>query len=60
MSAETKEQHPPLPDPKEVAKTYAEVAQRASKLLTTTSSARSRRVSPRRRMNWGWPRPSWT
>jgi len=32
MSAETKE-HAPLPDPKEVAKTYAEVAQRASKLL---------------------------
>ena len=27
-------EHPPLPDPKEVAKTYAEVAQRASKLLT--------------------------
>ena len=33
MSAETKE-HPQLPDPKEVAKTYAEVAQRASKLIT--------------------------
>ena len=25
---------PPLPDPQEIAKTYAEVAQRASKLLT--------------------------
>ena len=33
MSAHTQEQHPPLPDPKEVAKTYAEVANRASKLL---------------------------
>ena len=33
MSSEIKAQHPPLPDPKEVAKTYAEVAQRASKLL---------------------------
>jgi polyhydroxyalkanoate synthase subunit PhaC len=26
-------EHPPLPDPQEIAKTYAEVAQRASKLL---------------------------
>ncbi|MDP2794866.1 MAG: class I poly(R)-hydroxyalkanoic acid synthase [Sulfurisoma sp.] len=33
MSTHTHEPHPPLPDPKEVAKTYAEVAQRASKLL---------------------------
>jgi polyhydroxyalkanoate synthase subunit PhaC len=28
------QEHTPLPDPKEIAKTYAEVAQRASKLLT--------------------------
>jgi len=33
MSANAQEQRAPLPDPKEVAKTYAEVAQRASKLL---------------------------
>ena len=34
MSAQPKEATPQLPDPKEMAKTYAEVAQRASKLIT--------------------------
>ncbi|AUL98987.1 class I poly(R)-hydroxyalkanoic acid synthase [Zoogloeaceae bacteirum Par-f-2] len=35
MAAPTQETtHPELPDPKEVAKTYAEVAQRASKLIS--------------------------
>ena len=35
MAAPDKETaHPELPDPKEVAKTYAEVAQRASKLIS--------------------------
>ncbi|HTY03967.1 MAG TPA: class I poly(R)-hydroxyalkanoic acid synthase [Rhodocyclaceae bacterium] len=32
--AEAPREHPELPDPKEIAKTYAEVASRASKLLT--------------------------
>jgi polyhydroxyalkanoate synthase len=34
MTTATPQQHAPLPDPQEIAKTYAEVAQRASKLLT--------------------------
>ncbi len=34
MSAQNKETATPLPDPKELASTYAEVAQRASKLIT--------------------------
>jgi polyhydroxyalkanoate synthase len=34
MSNQTPDNKPQLPDPKEIAKTYAEVAQRASKLLT--------------------------
>ena len=35
MSAQQQDSHQPaLPDPKEVAKTFAEVAQRASKLIT--------------------------
>ena len=34
MSTQEQAERPPLPDPAEVAKTYAEVAQRASKLLT--------------------------
>ena len=35
MSAPQQEsRQPALPDPKEVARTYAEVAQRASKLIT--------------------------
>ena len=35
MSAQQQESHKPaLPDPKEIAKTYGEVAQRASKLIT--------------------------
>ncbi len=33
MSASTETERPPLPDAKEIAKTYAEVAHRASKLL---------------------------
>ncbi|MFZ5465392.1 MAG: class I poly(R)-hydroxyalkanoic acid synthase, partial [Pseudomonadota bacterium] len=40
-------QDPQLPDPKEVAKTYAEVAQRASKLLTEHMQRQVQRgVSP--------------
>ena len=35
MNATTPREHAPLPDPQEIAKTYAEVAQRASKLLTS-------------------------
>ncbi len=34
MSAQSEAHKPALPDPKEVAKTYAEVAQRASKLIS--------------------------
>ena len=34
MSAPTESDRPPLPDPQEIAVTYAEVASRASKLLT--------------------------
>ena len=37
MSQATEEQRSPLPDPKEIAKTYAEVAQRAAKLLAEHS-----------------------
>ena len=34
MTSAAPSKQPPLPDPKEITKTYAEVAQRASKLLT--------------------------
>jgi polyhydroxyalkanoate synthase len=34
MSDHNKDAKPPLPDPKDIAKTYAEVAHRASKLIT--------------------------
>ena len=34
MTATSPKEPAPLPDPQEIAKTYAEVAQRASKLLT--------------------------
>ena len=35
MTTTAPPEHAPLPDPQEIAKTYAEVAQRASKLLTS-------------------------
>ena len=55
-ATETKE----MPDPTEVAKTYAEVAQRASKLISEHVQRQVKRGVTAPRTSWASPRPSWT
>ena len=60
MSQQTEDQSMNLPNPAEIAKTYAEVAQRASRLITQFMEKRPRTALTPRPTNWAWPRPSWT
>lgn len=60
MSKNPETAKPALPDPKEVAKTYGEIAQRASKLINDHIQRQLKKGWPRRPMSWGLPRPSWT
>lgn len=60
MTAPQKPATPSLPDPKEVAKTYGEIAQRASKLIQDHIQRQLKKASLPRQMSWVLPRPSWT
>jgi len=60
MSQQNAEQDQTLPDPAEMAKTYAEVAQRASRIITHFMEKKVKEGIPPPMTNWAWPEPSWT
>ena len=60
MSQQTEDKAANLPNPAEMAQTYAEVAQRASRILTQFMEKKAKEASMPRPTNWAWPRPSWT